>query len=374
MAKWIGKWDGGRIAASPDGDVYYIERMRSGVRYGLSLGACTPKHAVGELALFERDPAAYALAREDAARPAEVEDAAVVTGKLVLAFAADLKERGRNKRHIRSTLAYLAQWVDALLVGRDLRKVTLGELHRQLDEWGTARPHRVRSLKAFTSFLRSRGHLRTADDPTIDLQSIQGRTPSAKERADKTHSVAQLEVTYRNLESQVHRDAFRVRLLSGMHITETERIAAGDCAINEVPDGGQIAGTVVFTHKSGKAHVQSLDKAALSACRRLMAHGTIQSIRNKHLAAAAEQHNRACRDEAERIEPVRLGNLRHTFVTLAARVGTVVHPPTGGVEHSMIAQLVGHSGTRTMGRHYLGEHVPPMIALPLRLLHPDDPA
>lgn len=372
MARWIGKWEGGRIAETPDGPAYYVERMRSSVRYGLSLGVCTPTQALAELALFERDPVAYALAREDAARPAGARDAAVVTSDLVLAFAADLRGKGRNERHIRSTLAYLAQWVDALLAGRDLRKVTLGELHQQLDAWGTAKPHRIRSLKAFTSFLRARGHLRSADDPTIDLQSVQGRTPSARERADKTHSIAQLEATYRHLASQVHRDTFRVRLLTGMHVTEVERIAAGDCAINEVRDGGQIAATIAFTHKSQSAHVQSLDAAMRAACHRLIAHGTVQSFRNKHLADAAKRHNEA--SPSNRIEPVRLANLRHTFITLASRIGSVVHPPAGGVEHSIIAQLVGHSTTRTMGRHYLGDHVPPMIALPLRLFHPDDPA
>ena len=372
MPTWIGTWDGGRIAESVDGPVYHLERMRGGVRYSLSLGVITPKQALAELALFERDPGAYVTAKEAQQEPGKVRGAVLVTADLVIAFAADLRGRGRSERHTRNTLAYLGQWVDELLVGRDLRRVELSEMHDRLDAWGNARPHRVRAIRAFAAFLRRRGLLASADDPTIDLASVQGRTPTPAERSAKTHSVEQLEATYRHLSSQTHRDVFRVRVMTGLHVTEVARLAAGECVLRDVPDGGRIAATVSLVHKSTRAHTQSLGAATAAAARRLMAGRSIGSIRNDDLARAMAAAN-AARADGVMLEPVRLANLRHTFVTLSARAGTVVHPPSGGVEHAMIAQLVGHSGTRTMGRHYLGDYVPPMIALPIRLEHPDDP-
>lgn len=372
MARWIGTWDGGRIVESADGPVYQLQRMRGGVRYSVTLGAITLRQALAELALFERDPSGYVTAKEAQREPGKVRGAVLVTADLVLAFAADLRGRGRSERHTRNTLVYLSQWVDELLVGRDLRRVELSEMHDRLDAWGTARPHRVRAIRAFAAFLRRRGLLASADDPTIDLASVQGRTPTPTERSAKTHTIEQIEATYRHLSTQAHRDAYRVRVMTGMHLTEIARIAAGDCVLRDVPGGGRIAATVSFVHKSTRSHTQSLDAATAAACRRLMASRSFGSIRNDDLERAMTRAN-ATRADGILLEPVRLANMRHTFITLSARVGAVIHPPSGGVEHAMIAQLVGHSGTRTMGRHYLGEHVPPMIVLPITLTHPDDP-
>ena len=68
------------------------------------------------------------------------------------------------------------------------------------------------------------------------------------------------------------------------------------------------------------------------------------------------------------------GSLRHSFITIAKEAGREVKPKLGGVPLESIQAVVGHSpGSKVTGLHYLGDHVPSMIVVPLSLVHPDDP-
>lgn len=124
---------------------------------------------------------------------------------------------------------------------------------------------------------------------------------------------------------------------------------------------------VRFTHKSGRVHTQSLDAQTLAAAQRLQARGgaPADSWVRKVLRHAAKKLER---------EPLKLGQMRHSFVTWALTNGVEVRPAEGGVPLTTVAAIVGHTSTSTTARFYDVSTVKPLIHLPLRLEHPEDPA
>jgi hypothetical protein len=63
MADHAGTWAGGQTYQNRAGRlIYVIARMHSGVRYAIKLDSTSERDALAELALFERDPAAYKAA------------------------------------------------------------------------------------------------------------------------------------------------------------------------------------------------------------------------------------------------------------------------------------------------------------------------
>ena len=94
-------------------------------------------------------------------------------------------------------------------------------------------------------------------------------------------------------------------------------------------------------------------------------------------AAPVDSHirrvvRRACKSLG--MELVRFGELRHSFVTWASECGQEVRPKSGGLPLAAIAAVVGHTSPATTKRFYENVAVPPMIKVPIRLEHPEDPA
>ncbi len=79
---------------------------------------------------------------------------------------------------------------------------------------------------------------------------------------------------------------------------------------------------------------------------------------------------------AERIgQPtIHPGELRHSFVTWAKNHGELVKATVGGVALEMVASILGHQSPRTTSKFYDGTEVPPMVRIPIKLHHPQDPA
>jgi integrase len=152
-----------------------------------------------------------------------------------------------------------------------------------------------------------------------------------------------------------------------MHSTELERLAKGEGKVTPLEDQGEIAATVKFVHKSGRVHIQSIDRQTLEAVQRLRARGSapVDSYIRKVVG-------RACKSLG--MEPVRFGELRHSFITWASECGQEVRPKSGGLPLSAIAAVVGHQSPTTTKRFYENVKVPPMIKVPIKLEHPDDPA
>lgn len=362
---WTGKWAGGRTWADRHGrPVWYLERQVDRVRHRIKLNVRDADAALAELALFDRDPAAY-LKRDDEDRGRVVVDADAVAG--LLRFLA---AQGRTPRYRKNVRLYLAHWVDAL-GGRDLRTVTLADLQAHLAAWGTARRHRIIALKTLTAYLREQtATLLTADDPTAALRVPQARPEKA--RRAKGWAVEHLELIYRHVAPQDVRDVLCLRARTGLHETEVSRIAEGRAVLTRV-DAGEIAGTVRLDHKSGRIHTQSLDAQAFAAALRIEAIGQPLDNKRQHreIAKAVALANVGRPEPLPRLVP---GELRHSFVTWARVLGREVRAEGTGVPLALVAETIGHATTRTTSRFYDGTEVPVMIALPLRLEHPDDPA
>jgi integrase len=380
---WIGSWKGGRIAESRGRVTFVIERsLGSGPtrrRITKNLGHVTEAQAEAELALFNRDPLGYLTPEEKAAveatekaeqSRAKEEESVVLDADLIGECVKALRDGyGTNKpcskHHLYVTHAYLSRWaVSPTLHGRDLREITITELRRELSS-GQSVKHRIVALKSLTAWLRWRGDLKMHEDPTLALNVPQAKRLGPAEKAAKVYDIALLEKTYRALPNQAVRDVFRVRMATGLHASEIARIARGEAMIRRLGKG-PIAATVDVRHKSGHDHRQSIDAATLAALDRLRVKNGLPTEKTfaRSLDKAAEVTG----------SPVLIGNLRHTFSTLATTCGRAVHPQeTTGVPLEMVAQIVGHQSSATTKAFYLGTDIPPMITLPLQLEHPNDP-
>jgi integrase len=259
--------------------------------------------------------------------------------------------------------------------------VSLQELLRELARHSTGRKNRITALKSFASWLREQGALSLAEDPTVSLKVPVTRPEKAmREKGYSIETTERLyraingweytnfrqETTRRTTEVQCVRDVLCIHAKTGMHGTEIERLARGEGKVAVLEESGEIAATVTFIHKSGNVHRQSIDRQTLAAVQRLQERG----------AAPVDSHirrvvGRACKELG--IEPVRLGEYRHSFVTWASECGQEVRPKSGGLPLTAIAAVVGHHSASTTKRFYDNVKVPPMIKIPIRLEHPEDP-
>lgn len=378
MPQWNGQWPGGRTYRDRHGNTrWQLERMHNGIRYSRRLDARNESEALAELALFERDPDAY-LTKAEAARKAAAE-AVVMDLALVARFLSHLKAEGRTEKYRRNVRTYLAQWAEAL-AGRDLRKLTLQDLKRELAKFPTAKKHRIIALKSFFSFLReAEAVLAPADDATLGLKVPPPRPEKA--RRNKGYTMTEVEEVYRatsgwespklggeRTDVQAVRDLIVLHSKTGMHRSEIERIARGECDLRTVEDHSEIRGVVRFVHKSGRVHTQSLDAQTLAAAQRLQLRGG---------APADSWVRKVLRHTAKKLgrDPLKLGQMRHSFVSWAQLHGRLVRPTEApGVHLSDIAATIGHHDSRTTSRFYDVANIKPMIVLPIRLEHPEDPS
>jgi integrase len=378
---WIGKWTGGRMFAGKDGrPVYVLRKMINGRNYTIHLDARSEAEAEAELALFVRDPEGYRTRGE--AQKIKNESAVFMDAASVARYLEHMRGKGTTERYAKNVGFYLAGWA-AGLAGRDLRTVTLQDLLRELKRHKTARKNRITALKSFCAWLREvEGALTAGEDASISLKIPVARPE--KSVREKGYSIETIERVYsaitgwefsnfnreetrQRTDVQCVRDVLCIHAKTGMHATEIERLARGEGKLSLVTEPGEIAATVTFIHKSGQVHRQSIDRQTLGAVQRLQARG----------AAPVDSHirrvvRRACK--VARLPLVRFGELRHSFVTWASECGQEVRPKSGGLPLAAVAAVVGHHSANTTKRFYENVKVPPMIKIPIKLEHPEDPA
>ncbi|MET0404309.1 MAG: site-specific integrase [Cystobacter sp.] len=376
---WTGRWKGGRTFNGKDGrPVYVLRKMVQGQAYTVHLDARSETEAEAELALFLRDPEGYRTRQE--ARQLKQEAAVYVTAETVGRFLESMHSAGTTARYVGNVGFYLATWAEAL-AGRDLRTVSLQDLLRELARHPTGRKNRITALKSFASWLREQGALSRAEDPTVSRKVPVTRPEKAlREKGYSIETTERLyraisgweytnfnqEATRRTTEVQCVRDVLCIHAKTGMHGTEIERLARGEGKMTVLEEPGEIAATVTFIHKSGNVHRQSIDRQTLAAVQRLQARGSTPV--DSHIRRVVD---RACKELG--IEPVRFGEYRHSFVTWASECGQEVRPKSGGLPLTAIAAVVGHHSASTTKRFYDNVKVPPMIKIPIRLEHPEDP-
>ena len=406
MPTWTGKWKGGRTYETGDGrTVYVLRKMVEGVAYELTLDARSEADAEVELSAFRKNPSAYANAH----RSVELSHASANPGinavrvdtDTIDRFIRALEAEGLTDRYIGNVEHYLAAW-SYDLKGRDLRRVTVRDLNAVLDSYprqveetetrrvitlAAARKHRISALKSLTAWLRKRGDLLPGEDASLSLQVPAPKPAKARKFAAgeaKGYEIALIESVYgaldgwrskkygwqgtdKRVDVQSVRDVLLLHCKTGMHGTEIERLARGEGTLRDVEGQGEIAGTITFVHKTGNVHVQSIDAQTVAAVRRLQARGSapVDSYIRKVVKRAT--------DRLKIKEPIRFGELRHSWVTWARTRGREVRPTDGGLSLEAIAAAIGHSSVRTTQRHYDQTKIPPMIAIPIRLVHADDP-
>lgn len=407
-AKWVGTWKGGRVREGARGRVYWIERMRDGVRYQVRLaGVRSDREAEDEFDRWAADPSSYvppAVQEElDALDEAESEVERieieaesvrlVMTDKMLDAFG-EAQSNGYGTRapasphHASICRSFLAAWAShPAIEGRDIRTVTLLQWREALATGVSAVPvaggpadmrpwaslkMRIIALRSYTAWLRWSGQLSRTEDTTLDLSVPQGRRPSPRERASRAYSVDELQRTYAAIDSQAVRDLFWLRVHTGLHESEIKRASMGECVIDEVPNGGRIAAVIEVRHKSSRNHRQSVDAPTLARVARLM--GRTRDGKFEWIGHHTLTRHRIAAAEASGCRQIYMGHLRHTRTTLLERVGEEVTPPgdTRGVPLDRVARSHGHS-TATAAAYYSGVNVPPMLCVPVVLQHPDDP-
>lgn len=387
MPRWIGKWRGGRKYRTADGrTVWVIQKDVHGVTRSITTAARNQSEAEAELALFTRDRAGY-WARYRA--PLVQAGTGIITldDETIGRYLDHQKAGGRTERYRKNLRTYLAAWA-AFYAGRDIRTVPLAELAAELGRpKRTARKSRIIALKSFTAYLREiEATLPASADPTTGLRVPPPRPEKAVR--DKGYTLDHVEKIYaaihgwttrkrranqhgdhgqpQTVDVQCVRDVVVLHAKCGLHATEIDRLARGEGEIKPLTGHGAIAGTLKVVHKSGRVHIQSLDAQTLAALQRLRARGS----------APVDSYVRSVIDRAAKrakVPTIRVGQLRHSFVTWAAERGTEVRPAEGGLSLAQIAAAVGHASPNTTARFYLGVKVPPMVQIPIKLAHPKDP-
>ncbi len=419
MPTWTGTVEdakGLRTYETPEGTGYAIwkqdKRLAAAglpLRASITLGVLTPGEAKKKLAAFEDDPVGFVKKRQ-LPEPAKAPEPSPASAKAILIDADSVKKcrdnllkEGRVKRYVENVGYYLAQW-GADLAGRDLRTVTTQELLQVLASFpkpgkdrkgrdivmGEARRHRVSAIKTFTAYLRGLGVLKAAEDPTVELELPSAEPEKAKrarlKKKAKGYKIADVERLYSALtpwkssrpgwetkspDVQSVRDVVLIHCKTGMHATEIERVAEGVGDLVELEGQGEIAATIEFVHKTG-VHKQSIDRQTVDAIKRLRARG----------AAPAESYIKKCikraveslgKDPDPDKDGIRLGELRHSFVTWLRERGELVKPKDGGLPLEEIAAAIGHKSTRMTRTRYDNAAVPAMVKVPIKLHHPEDP-
>lgn len=375
------KWAGGRIKLVNGVERYVIERKVGPTRFSITLDPMDLETARAELALFNRSPASYRSPQRQ--RTDDVMRAATMTGAVwtddmvseFLRYARARVKAGKlSERYVDYTLdKYLTEWTEEL-GGRDLRTLRITDLRKALKRWrGVAEDKRITAIKAFTAWLRSEGKLDRKEDATLDLEVPQAE--ASKDVHAREYPILFVEVLYRMITLQSVRDSVLLRVkANGMHHTEIQRLPKSSLRVLKDPSG--IYGEIVFAHlkKDGK-HSVSVDAQTFAAAERIARNGapdhkTVWKHLQLAFAALPTETRKLVRDRT--ITPERL---RHSFGTWAHRVGVNVEPSNqSGLTLDQVAEHMGHTKKATTRKHYIGDVVRPMVVLPIRLEHPEDPA
>lgn len=340
MPAWSGTWKGGRFYLDEQGrKVFFIERRKRSVK----LSTHDEELAVGELARFLADPVAFCRPAPEVPEVGPV----LITKERLTLYLESIRHTVED--HRRARRSYLHAWADQ---GVDLRHVDRKGLRLMLASFDGGHRGRTEALNAFARWLVKEGDLERWN-PLVNT-----RAPEATRAEREAYSLKQLGAAWKTLGAGPVRDLFHLRAATGMHHTEIEQLEGAAVITGPLLDKGVairkldgkqgIAGVLQVMHKSRRRHRQSVDAPTLEAALRLV----------------ARVPDRVTVWEA--LKPLVPSNLRHTFVTLAGEVGTLVTFVAGGVDRGRIAQVVGHRAGSTMtADRYDKLQVPPMIRLPL---------
>lgn len=344
MPPWSGRWKGGRYYDAPPGTRwYFIERMRGGTRHSVKLATHDHDLALGELARFTADPAAYLAPRPQTGPLAPV----LITTERLTLYIESIRKTVID--HQKARRSYLADWS---ALGLDLRTVDRKALRAALASFDGGHRGRTEALNAFARFLIREGDL-SGWNPLVCT-----REPEATRAEREAYALEDLRAAWQRLTPGPIRDLFLLRAATGLHHTEIQQLEGArlysgplpdkGVGIRTLPEGHTIAGVLQVMHKSRRRHRQPVDAAGLAAALRL-----VEGVPHRIVVWEA-------------LKPIVPSNLRHTFVTLAGEVGELIAYAAAGVDRGRIAQAVGHrAGSTITADRYDKLQVPPMVRIPL---------
>ena len=366
---FVGKWEGGRIALLSGGRRrWYLERRWHGRQMALSLsGVRDDRGAMARLVAFQHDPAGFMERYRDRRRRERglVHDAVVLNQEHLDGLKVEQLRRELAPRYIHSCQKHGIEWVRHL-AGSDLRELGRLEVQKLLQKHDGSNQHkRVLALKALCRYLVDTGLLDPALNPARHVRMPSQRPE--KSVKPKAADAASLPACYRHIPSQDVQDVFRIRLETGMHGSEIDRIAASFIAkvplarLDPVDGAEEIAGVVLFIHKGCHQHRISLGAAAWAAAFRLqrLGKGPRQDRIGRQLKVASERAGLGS-------DFVRAGSLRHAFVSHGQR-GRLAYVTGTGVSVEELVEVTGHKSSRTTRRHYDEALAPRRLILPFEL-------
>lgn len=346
-------WLGGYIREGKRGPTFVIERWIGGIHLHVSTKCRTERAALKELERFEMDPLGYDPRNRGASL--------TITLELTQSFRAFMRDTKHNSPEwVSEVTRHLGDWAEDL-GGKDLRRLTIGDLKRALDERETSRKHRTEAIKAFCAWLRKeKGLLTTAEDRTLDLAVPQGSPAKLRRRrvvADEHIRLVAAKLPPETL------DVLTLQLGTSWHISEARRFAESGEVVR--PLNGDPLAVLCARHKSGEmTRTPIVEREHLEAAERLRARGRIpiKETLVTHLRdaceAVREEQAKAGVPEKARMPHWRLGDMRHTGLTYAVQQGA------SGKEAS---EFAAHRSERTTRRHYIDLAIP-TVRVPVRTL------
>jgi hypothetical protein len=335
--KYVEKWDGGYIHRQKDGRaLFIIQREIGGRRYHVSTRAHSSTAAHEQLKRFESDPNGYVEQMRDR-QPADV--GLVMDGALVLEFKTWLLTRDRpvSRDYANHVSLYLEQWVEDLN-GRDIRKLSLGDLKDVIAQRKIAKRNRIIAYKSFCSWLREeRSKLDRRNDASLDLRVPQASPEKRRRRkaVDAAHVRAVLKVL-----APAYRDCLLLLAHVGWHKTELARFARQP--ESRIAEGrGDVLAVLQVLHKGGETTRTPVgDRKVLDAARRIRMRGTMPKDMDATLKRACVLAN---------VPRFTWGVMRHSVATWAIENGT---PP------EQVAEFLNHKDKRTTLAFYADVAVP----------------
>jgi integrase len=337
----------GRIRKGKDGPVYVIRKQVDSRRYEIALGARTLEQALGEYALFERDPVAYEKqARAVAAPPPPSREPVYLDTALADAFLKWSRDvKGNTPRWVHEQKLYLDAW-QRKLAGVDLRRATFKDHIRPALEGVRSYRPRVAVILGLYRWLRLERDLELSEDP------VHGRfflPDPAPEQWKKVKAVPR-EHFDKALEhlTGIYRHVLVLQGGTGCHVTEAWRFMTGG-SIEPLPVGALkdgSAGVVVFPLTKGKDVLRvRVDKRTLEAAEKVLAFGAKSAEHEKRKAFSKERYVDAVKSACEvaKVPIFKPGQMRHSIATAAVNAGA---------DLEAVSAFLGHKNPKTTRRFY----------------------
>jgi len=337
-------WPGGYIRTGKSGRrTYVIHRMVGGTQYEVSTKRSTEGEAFVQLAIFDKNPAAYAATREADLKPDLMPEGpppvyldAQLIKKYLAYCASGPRPCTRNWWNMKRR--FLEQWL-VKLNGVDLRGADLQVILKVIDG-ATSRQHRIATIKHLYSWLRDAqgaNLLSAGEDPTLAKLKVPQSNPE-QWKTPKVFSVKDYKNMRKALKGTWYRDAIDVLAGIGWHYSELRRFAESgevDALPRDERKGGTVA-ALITRHKGGGPHATRVTKPVLAAAKRLQKKG--------HLPEFYFGLVLKTKSTELGIEPaITPGRFRHAVATWAKRRGDPI---------ASISAFLGHKSPRTTQRFY----------------------